>query len=465
MTTLAATTTAGLLAHAEQVCATVLGPDAAASVSVSVHIAGEDLPGRIPATHEYMVALDFSHAPQLIDRARTRFESFLGKKVLLLEASSCKYLYWGEGDPLESTPIAPPRVPIRPIVVEPPVQSPFDGIEWMKTDTSLPLWLETLIFDKLGARHEPNWQRFGYNLDLTEDEIKVYLGTYFPRSYAEAFCIVDALFERSEYGTTWTQRTEASILDVGTGTGGNVVGLLTALAKHCPKLQRVTVHGYDGSDLALSAARAILQAFASKIPFALDFKLSEHRITDLNALPSPPADSYDFITTFKTGCEIISRIGCSAADFYYRFLQAYAGLLTDIGLMILLDVTTKPDHGDYYPQLLNEQVSRFIRERPELATLVPIPCHIYEARCSESCFTQKEFAVTHRLASRDPSRVAYRVLARASCAKRLHAATESAAEYVISSRQAKDTFGTCSHSSGRGAPLDGYKVGASLRGR
>lgn len=462
---MADTTTAGLLAHAEQVCAAVLGSAASAAVSVSVHIAGEDVPGHFPATHEYMVALDFSKAPQLIAQARPRLESFLGKRVLSQETHSPLYLSWGEGYPLASTPVATTPEPIRPLVSEPPAQSQLDGIEWMKTDTSLPLWLEALIFERLGARHEPNWQRFGYNLDLTEDEIKVYLGTYFPRSYAEAFCILDALFEHSEYGTSWKQKTEAAILDVGTGTGGNIVGLLTALAKHCPNLQRVTVHGYDGSNLALSVVREILQAFASKVPFALEVKLAEHLITGSTDLPSPPTGSYDFITTFKTGCEIISRIGCSAEDFYCRFLQAYAGLLTNIGLMILLDVTTKPDHGDYYPQLLNEQVTRFIRERPEFATIVPAPCHFYEARCSESCFTQKEFAVTHRMANHDLSRVAYRVIARASCAKPLHATTERAAEYVISSRRAKDTLSTCPHSSGRGEPLDGYRVGASLRNR
>ncbi len=54
---MADTTTAGLLAHAEQVCAAVLGSAASAAVSVSVHIAGEDVPGHFPATHVSLEAM------------------------------------------------------------------------------------------------------------------------------------------------------------------------------------------------------------------------------------------------------------------------------------------------------------------------------------------------------------------------------------------------------------------------
>ena len=58
---------------------------------------------------------------------------------------------------------------------------------WLKTETVLPAWLEKELFSKNQARFEPNWQKFEYNLDLTEDHLRVYLGTYFPRSYVEAF--------------------------------------------------------------------------------------------------------------------------------------------------------------------------------------------------------------------------------------------------------------------------------------
>lgn len=449
--------TDGLVAHAGQVCATVLGPEVAATVSISAHPASDDLPGHISATHEYMIVVDFSQVPKLLPDAIRRLGSFLGKTVVAQENNPPACLYWGEGDPLTAPPISPVPASVA-IPVVPAVASPYESVDWMKSDTVLPKWLDEVLFDSLGARHEPDWQRYEHNLDLNGDEIKVYLGTYFPRSYAEAFCILDALLENDLYGAAWKHKTEAFILDVGTGTGGNLVGILTALAKHCPDLRQVTVRGYDGNTLALDVARRVLASFASRTTLHLDVVLTERSITSLDDLPAVPRYSYDFITTFKMGGEIISRGGGMADDFYHRFLATYSGLLSDSGLMILLDVTTKPEHADFLPQLMNEQVSRFVREHDSIATLTPVPCHLYESHCSKPCFTQQEFSVTHRLTGNDKSRVAYRVLAPTAFAQTLHESTDKAAKYVICAKPANETFSTCTHSPRSGMPLDGYRI-------
>jgi hypothetical protein len=458
MTVMAEWNIAKLQAHAERVCEAVLGPVVSDIVSVSAHVADDNLPAHIPATHEYMIEVDLSAVPELMAEMPQRFGSFLGKSVLPREENACACLYWGEGEPLEAPPVAPATHPVLLPAEIRDATSLLNDIEWLKVDTILPNWLDCVLFDALGARYEPDWQRFEHNLDLDEDAIKVYLGTYFPRSYAEAFCILDALLENAAYSAAWRDKTEASFLDVGTGTGGNLVGLLTALGKHCPNLKTVTVHGFDGNTLALDAAKFVLEAFASQAAFKVDVSLTAQCMALPVELHSPHRNSYDFISTFKMGGEIVSAGGGSSDNFYHQFLTSYTGFLSDIGLLLLLDVTTKPDHTDFYPQLLNEQVSRFVRSQTGFATIIPVPCHLHENRCSEPCFTQKEFCVTHRAARNDRSRVAYRVLSRKACADKLHVSTQADAEYVTFNKAANGKFSSCAHSAERGTMQDGFRL-------
>ncbi|NTW88166.1 MAG: class I SAM-dependent methyltransferase, partial [Desulfobulbaceae bacterium] len=264
----------------------------------------------------------------------------------------------------------------------------------------------------------------------------------------------------SAYNAAWADKTEVRIFDLGCGTGGNLIGLLTALLKHCPHLLSVQIHALDGNTLSLEAAKTIAMAFASKVSCAVNIDFSLTRISCLDDFPSPEeASAYDFITSFKLGGEIISNGGGLADEFYHRFLSLYAPFLSDIGLFILLDVTTRPRHSyNFYPMLLNSQASQFIREQPALTTIVPVPCYLYESICEELCFTQKEFSVSHRARRNDLSRVTYRVLALKTCATLFHANIERDAEYVISARAKPKTVNPCPHSSGHGLRLDGYII-------
>ena len=43
--------------------------------------------------------------------------------------------------------------------------------------STLPVWIESFLFDTLKARYEPDWRRFSDNLDLSDKEHRKYLGT------------------------------------------------------------------------------------------------------------------------------------------------------------------------------------------------------------------------------------------------------------------------------------------------
>lgn len=450
---------AKLLEHARQVCRAVLGAESSAHVSIYAFVAqAESLPLHISPTNEFMIFIDFTNALELLSAVQRGFASFLGKDVSTQQADRSTWLYWGEGETLSPATVTHDERQTQVGLLQSSESPSSDGISWLKADTILPNWLDRLLFNSLDARYAPDWKKFEYNLDLDADDLRIYLGTYFPRSYAEAFCMLDELFANDVYRARWSTRAQARILDIGCGTGGNLIGFLTALAKHCQQLETIHVVGFDGNAMALNTARRILSSFDQHTPSKIDLTLTTQRITTLNELPAPKHDSYDLITSFKMGCEIISAGRGTCDSFYHELLNTYTHRLSDIGLLILLDVTTKPEHSDFYPQLLNRQVSCYMRDHPGFATIFPIPCHLYESTCRENCFTQKEFSVGHRGARHDLSRVAYRIIGRKAFAAAFHHDIERQAEYVICTRTGYKNFTTCTHSSGRGIQMDGYRT-------
>lgn len=61
----------------------------------------------------------------------------------------------------------------------------------------LPTWLDTIIFDDLSASY-CRQKKDMVVLEWNRDDIKKYLGTYFPRSYAESYCIFSDFFKREK---------------------------------------------------------------------------------------------------------------------------------------------------------------------------------------------------------------------------------------------------------------------------
>ena len=100
----------------------------------------------------------------------------------------------------------------------------------MITNKPLPKWLNDYIFGFLGAEEKPDPKEFCKNLDSDDEKNKIYLGTYFPRSFAESFCIHSNLFSYEPYRTHLEKKEELSLLSIGCGTGGDILGMICAIA-------------------------------------------------------------------------------------------------------------------------------------------------------------------------------------------------------------------------------------------
>ena len=118
---------------------------------------------------------------------------------------------------------------ITSIKISPPMQQLLDKkINYLppvlKTNTRLPDYLERYIFDKLNAQYAPDFERAKNNLYSEHSDNLKYLGTYFPRSYGETFCIFDSLFKNQSIKQTYELKQTVNILSIGCGMGGDTLG-------------------------------------------------------------------------------------------------------------------------------------------------------------------------------------------------------------------------------------------------
>lgn len=347
----------------------------------------------IQLTHEFLICCNDITEKQ-------KLQAFIGKTIFQFQ----NYNYWFEGDRTSEE---------EQVVTDDIDENTNYKINYLKTNTQLPAWLDDFIFKQLNAEYAPNFQKFDLNLDLTKEENLKYLGTYFPRSYAESFCIFDNIFQNNNFQNTLYDKKSINILSVGCGTGGDLIGLLTVIVKYCSKISDINIWALDGNIEALSIAGKIIEKFKVQSSRKINIKtihLAFDSISDINDYHIGNI-KFDFILSFKLLNEIIA-IGKGQFDnSYYTFIHKFAPMLSDNGLCVLLDVTTKSKHTTYNPILMNRQVNQALKELTRYKTLLPISCELYGDNCNFDCFCQKTFTVTHSKRINDKSKVVYRVIA------------------------------------------------------
>lgn len=284
-------------------------------------------------------------------------------------------------------------------------------VKFHKSKTVLPHWLDLLLFNNLNAIYSPEHHKFEYNLNNNFEDIKVYLGTYFPRSYAESFCIFDDLFKTTLYIEALKNAPELNILDFGCGTGGELVGLIVALSKHISSPKVINIRAIDGNHYALISMEKIIETLSTNTHHRV-FISYEERVClsekDIN-LKDENGIKYHFILNSKMVCELISR-KIVESNCYYKIAEMLSQFLADKGILYILDVTTKDEFTElFYPQLMNQELNRFISSHNDYETLLPLACNNWKG-CLDACFMQQTFTVSHSRKSDDDSRVCYRII-------------------------------------------------------
>lgn len=356
---------------------------------------------------EYVAILQTENADSYIHTLKRLFN----KDVLSLSSG---VIVWGEGDfEIISYPTQKEKFSIKSYQIPDGNEAEYRGIS---TEIKLPLWLDDYIFKRLNAKYQPSYTRFSYNLDLNKEECKVYLGTYFPRSFAEGFLTLDSILHDTSIISILKAKQIVKILDFGCGTGGELLGFLHALENQVESNLSVRIIGIDANHHSLRMLDEILNCYNSRGRNKVEFVVAPCFIetqSDLSTISNIIGTDFDFIITSKAIGEFENnnRIEDNGYEFFARI---FAPLLCKTGIMAIIDVTTKNEQsGLFLPQIMNIGVNAFISKSQGLfKSIAPCSGQSSLGPCKHRCFYKKDIYISHSAKANDHSKFAVRLIAR-----------------------------------------------------
>lgn len=295
---------------------------------------------------------------------------------------------------------------------------------------TLPDWISSFLHNELRARNSPagKARTFDRNLDATESQVEVYLGTYFPRSVAESFCIFDSLLGDKAYSSALEQEECIRICSVGTGTGGDLFGLILALSHRLKTKPHLEIVSIEGNKLAHEKAQIILEKAADYLSLDIVSVLVDHTFKapdpfgDVEELLPSRDDLFHFVITSK----FLNELDCDDISErpYFDFCVAFAKRLELHGVMMLLDVTSpNGKRGRWTPQALNGETNAFLKENRRFKTLLPLICNKLGEECEETCYTQSRINIIFKNDTNICSKICYRVIGEESFVEQLCCST------------------------------------------
>lgn len=308
----------------------------------------------------------------------------------------------------------------------------------------LPIWLDKIIFDDFEAVYEPRPMEVVYNPDQPYEFIKLYLGTYFPRSFAEVYSILASLMTNDNYKQSLYNLQEINVLDFCCGTGGEIIGLLVALSENLPNLKRVNINAYDANPDAIRFLYHLTESVERAPEFRLEIHINPQCIyveseQEIQEVINVSNMQYHFMMSFKAINEFVQHGTFNGNNPYELIASYFSPLLKTNGIFIISDVTTKVDNGTlYYPQMMNSGINRFLKNSQQYKSIVPSACYHYEDQCS-GCYMQDIFYVSHREKNNDISKIAYRIICNKSFAQEVMAGYPSKTCRAINPMADKNT--------------------------
>lgn len=259
---------------------------------------------------------------------------------------------------------------------------------------AIPQWLDKYLFLTLKAEYKPQNTNITV-IDWNKDQMRTYLGTYFPRSYAESYQISKKLI--SENYNKWKLKDEISVFDFGCGTGGELIGFIMAIKDSDINPISISITGLDGNKWALKNFESIVHICATNTGFNLNVKINNLHIEDLDdlsVLNDNLTDEFDIILSFKAICEIISKELFAKDNAYKKVVQFLLPLLKKNGLLILADISSQDNISrEWLPNLMDNGLRQ-------------LDCDVINKNDSYN----QAFYVKHSRCQQDKSKIVWRVI-------------------------------------------------------
>lgn len=237
------------------------------------------------------------------------------------------------------------------------------------------------IVDMFGGVVRADFDKAKSNLNNSHEENLEYLGTYFPRTALECYSIVNFLADEVPFvRESWAGKDLIKVMDLGCGTGGELLGFLGALRQIFGNdAPRVRLYLFDGNADALMMAERVLSEFRSRTGMAVE-AIFEKCLFEPKDIPLGCEDEkFDVILTSK----FLNELNDYFSHPYYTIARGIMPLLADDGIALFMDVTNKRNGLWISPQMFTE-LGQFQCDDSEFKTLFPMVCND-QACCMTGC--------------------------------------------------------------------------------
>lgn len=259
----------------------------------------------------------------------------------------------------------------------------------------LPQWLDNYIFGELGAKYEPSFETMT-NIDDDKEKTLNYLGTYFPRSYAESYIIFKNFLQQNPQ---WLKdKKRISIFDFGCGTGGEIIGLVCALDEERNNLEEIKITAFDGNHNALRLYEKIITKFSRHCSInRIENKIAPIFIDDfydLSIVDEIFKDKIDIFITFKAICEFVTKQQFESQNAYKQIANTFLPKIDKDGILLLEDVTFYSDVTlDWLPKMMDKGLKN-------------VDCQVIDRNVGYN----QTFYVSHSHKRSDKTKVAWRMI-------------------------------------------------------